>query len=88
VGIPFVSLDIFYHIEKFNVAVLVCTIAPFLVVMETVCNSIRCVVLFLTCCCVTAVYVFYCALKVLCCNIYNVFVDSSTNGDTAIESVS
>lgn len=36
---------------------------------------------------VTSIYVFYFVLKVLCCNIYNVFVDSSSKGDTAVESV-
>jgi hypothetical protein len=64
----------------------VCTIAPSLVGMAVVCNSIRCVVLFFFCHCVTSVYVFYFALKVLCCNIYNVSVDSSTKGDAAIDS--
>jgi hypothetical protein len=62
-------------------------IAPCLVVMEVVWISDRCVVVFFTCSCVIATYVFYFVLKVLCCNIYNVFVDSSRKGDTAVESV-
>ena len=33
------------------------------------------------------VVVFYFVLKVLCCNIYYVFVDSSSKGETAVESV-
>jgi len=60
---------------------LVCLIAPSLVVMEVVYRISRCVIVFFTCSCVTAIYVF------LCCNIYNVFVDSSRKGDTAVESV-
>jgi hypothetical protein len=56
------------------------------VVVEVVCICSRCVVVFFTCSCVTAIYVLYFALRVLCYNIYNVFVDSSRKGDTAIDS--
>lgn len=55
-------------------------------VVEVVRKCSRCVVVFFTCSCVTAIYVLYFALRVLCYNIYNVFVDSSRKGDTAFES--
>jgi hypothetical protein len=51
-----------------------------------VCKFSRCAVFF-TCSCVTAIYVLYFVLRVLCCNIYDVFVGSSRKGDTAFESV-
>jgi len=55
-------------------------------VIDIVYKISRCVIVFFTFSCVTAIYAFYFVLKVLCCNIYNVFVDSSRKGYTAVES--
>lgn len=55
--------------------------------MEIVCKISRCVIVFFSCSCVTAMYLFYFVLKVLCCNICNVFVDSFRKGDTAVDAV-